>query len=147
MGHAKLPAGKLHATKLTARHSPRCRWYHLKKTANHSPSPLLLQILNHLNLDTPTDHLIWASCLVRFIALLKKSNVLASSMQFDTDKHLRRQDIVFHNWGMMLQIRWSKTIQFKDRVLSKPIPRCPNRDYLDINPTKFCNNQYTKCSM
>ena len=38
-------------------------------------------------------------------------------------KHLCRNDFVFHYWGVMINIRWSKMIQFKDRTLYIPMPR------------------------
>ena len=59
-----------------------------------------------------------------FYAMLRKSNVLvATSHSFNAAKHLRRQDITFHVWGIMVLFRWSKTIQFQSRVLEIPLPR------------------------
>jgi hypothetical protein len=58
---------------------------------------------------------------------LRKSNVLSPSKDgFDADKHLRRCDIHPRPWGMEVSIRWSKTIQFRERTLSIPLPILPN---------------------
>lgn len=48
---------------------------------------------------------------------------MVSGTAFDTSKHLRRSDILSYPWGMMLLIRWTKTIQFRERVLQIPLPR------------------------
>ena len=86
---------------------------------------MLLKILSKLNLDTLEDSNMWASALIKFYAMLRRSNVLATKKSFNPTKHLCRNDFVFHHWGVMINIRWSKTIQFKDRTLYIPMPRIP----------------------
>lgn len=85
---------------------------------------LLRSILASLNPAQVVDAQVWAACLLMFYGLLRRSNVLTPSMAaFDASKHLRRSDITFTATGLSLVIRWTKTIQFKERRLYIPLPR------------------------
>ena len=56
-----------------------------------------------------------AAMLLSFRALLRKCHVTSS------DSALVRSDFVFRRWGMLVNVRRSKTIQFRERVLSIPV--------------------------
>ena len=43
----------------------------------------------------------------------------------DPSKTLSRKDILVRPWGLFICVRWSKTIQFKERKLHIPIVRLP----------------------
>jgi hypothetical protein len=43
--------------------------------------------------------------------------------KIDKNKHLRRRDLLFFPWGIMLHIRWSKVIQSRSRTFDLPLPR------------------------
>ena len=87
---------------------------------------ILLSIRARLDLAQTTDTVFWAICLVLFFGLLRKGNAMASSLDgFDESRHLRRCDFQAHSWGLEVCIRWSKTIQFKERTLSIPLPIIP----------------------
>ena len=61
----------------------------------------------------------WCCVVLAFRSLLRKSNLLPSN-----ELHLhcvRRQDITFMSWGMMVSVLSSKTIQFWERMLEIPI--------------------------
>ena len=61
-----------------------------------------------------------------FTCLLRKSNALGPDSGFDPSKHLRRRDITFSAGCMLVSIRWSKTIQFKQRHQLLKVPRLPH---------------------
>ena len=89
---------------------------------------LLLEIKGHLNLENGHHKTIWAACLTLFFSMLRKSNVFPQSLRsYDPTKHLRRCDFLIHpdglDKGLVIQIRWTKTIQYKDRILMCPLPR------------------------
>lgn len=66
-------------------------------------------------------HTAWrAAVLCSFRGLLRKSQVT------DSESVLRRKDFKIFPWGMLVYLRRSKTIQFKERVLIIPISRCPD---------------------
>jgi integrase len=83
-------------------------------------------IILHAAGTSELDANVWAACLLMFFTLLRRSNVFCpAGRAFDGKKHLLRQDILFHPWGVQLRIKWTKTIQFKERCLEFPIPRAP----------------------
>ena len=49
------------------------------------------------------------------------------------NKHLRREDVLAYSWGLALKIRWSKTIQFRERELLVPLPHLPGHP---LDPTQ-----------
>ena len=85
---------------------------------------ILLALRNKLNWDNPWHATFWAVCSVAFFGLLRKANLLCKgSTQFNPSQHLRRRDIMFFaNWAIVIN-RWSKTIQFSQRILTIPLPR------------------------
>ena len=70
-------------------------------------------------LGNSPGHNAWrAAVLLSFRALLRKAQVTQS------DATLRRRDFAFFDWGLVLTIRKSKTIQFNERILEVPVARC-----------------------
>ena len=89
---------------------------------------LLLQLQSRLDLSNPADTVIWAGALLMFFTLLRRSNVMPpSATGFDSARHLRRCDITFTPEGALIRVRWTKTIQFRERELR--IPLCRLRDH------------------
>ena len=105
---------------------------------------LLLMIKGQLNLDTAHHKIIWAACLILFFPMLMKSNVFPQSLRsFDPTKHLRRCDFLIHPdglvMGLVMKIRWTKTIQYKDRILECPLPRLKDHPlcHVQVNLKSF----------
>ncbi len=85
---------------------------------------LLTCLLASLDIGTFPGASIWAAALVLFFAMLRRSNLLpATASSFDPRKQIRRRDIHWEKDGLVLTIRWSKTIQFGERTLRIPLPR------------------------
>ena len=105
----------------------------IKRVKGTSPSqklPITLDILSRiydkLNLRSSFDASFWAVCLVSFYGMLRKSHLLASSASaFDPAQQLLRSDFQLFPWGVLITIRWSKTIQFRERVVQLPLPFIP----------------------
>lgn len=88
---------------------------------------ILLRIHQLLDLKSPVQLAFWSSSLLLFFGMLRKGNVLVPSRQgFVPSKHLLRSDFYLHQWGLEVRIRWTKTIQFRQRVLSIPLPSLPS---------------------
>lgn len=92
---------------------------------------ILLEIKSQLNMERTLDIMFWAACVIGFHAMLRKSNLFPpSSASFDPDKHFARHHLHLTPWGLVLSLVWTKTIQFKDRVVTCPLirnngPLCP----------------------
>ena len=88
---------------------------------------ILLSMLNRLNMSKVLHANVWAAALVMFYTLLRRANVLPPSIGcFNPLQHLTRGDVKFFHWGVQISVRWTKTVQFRERVLSFPLPRLPN---------------------
>ena len=87
-------------------------------------SPEILQkMLSVLDLADPLDACVWAAALVAFFCFFRKSNLLPrSASAFDVNLNLCVRDVIFFSWGAFIVVRWSKTIQFRERVLRVPMP-------------------------
>ena len=103
---------------------------------------ILYDIYCLLDLRTPLHSALWALCLVAFFTFLRKSNLVLERANRPSPKVPLRQDLCFHAKGATLTIRATKTIQFKQRYLSIPLPYIPDsplcpvtalRNHLQIN--------------
>ena len=64
-----------------------------------------------------------AAFLISFFSFLRISNLVSHSIQaFDYMKQLARADVIFAPPGAHLIIKWSKTLQFRDKVKVLKIP-------------------------
>ncbi|XP_078613489.1 uncharacterized protein LOC144883111 [Branchiostoma floridae x Branchiostoma japonicum] len=87
---------------------------------------ILLGILSTLDLSLSVDATFWAACLVAFFCLFRKANLVPSSKNaFSASKHLSRCDFKLSAWGFTVTCRFSKTIQFGERLLEIPLPAIP----------------------
>ena len=87
---------------------------------------MLLQIRQHLHLHQPLDCTLWAAYLTAFFTLLRTANLVPpSTATFDPNKHLCRSDLSLHEGGLLLNIKWSKTVQYKERSYQLPVPYIP----------------------
>ena len=88
---------------------------------------VLKKIYFQLNLRNSFDASFWAVCLVSFYGMLRKRHLLAGSHStFDPSQQLVRSDFQIFPWGALVTIRWSKTIQFRERVVQIPLPLIPD---------------------
>jgi len=87
---------------------------------------LLLRLHDQLDVCSSFDASFWAICLVAFYGMFRKSHLLPTvPSTFDSSKHLTKGDFKIFHWGTLITIRWSKTIQFRERVVEILLPRIP----------------------
>ena len=80
-------------------------------------------VYNLLDRDNISHAQLWAIIVCCFYGLLRISNVtVPCESQWDPNKTLLRSDVSFGPQGCVLKLRWSKTIQFHQRVLEIPLP-------------------------
>ena len=63
---------------------------------------------------------LWAVMIFCFRTLLRKSNVLPDAAG-KLHHMVRRYDIEFHEWGVLVHVKSTKTLQFNEYVLDIPI--------------------------
>ena len=69
--------------------------------------------------------MLWGAILLACFGLLRRSNVLCSPATFNPSTSLCRRDVVFYEWGILVLIRHTKTIQHREYCLKIPLPRMP----------------------
>jgi hypothetical protein len=86
---------------------------------------VLKDILGQLDLDLIVDGAFWAACLLCFLGLLRKSTLLPKSGNDLSGNYLLRSDLVnMCARSFLVRVRHSKTIQYRQRVLTLPFVRC-----------------------
>ena len=96
--------------------------------AQEQKLPITPDILKRIHplLSTDMDSGYWAAILIGFNTFFRKSNLVPKSAQsYDSSKHLSHSDFFICPWGLVICVRWSKTIQFKQRRLLIPVVRLP----------------------
>ena len=48
-----------------------------------------------------------------------------SECQYDSSKQFSRSSFQFYSWGALLLVQWSKTIQFRERIVQIRLPVIP----------------------
>ena len=73
----------------------------------------------------------------KYFGMLHKSHLLVKSARaFDTSQHFLCLDFTFYPWGGLVTIRWSKTIQFHERVVLLPLPFIPDSPLYPVTAVK-----------
>ena len=120
------------ATKNTTNRYQKVRGLSLDQKQPITPN-ILMRLHTHDQLDFTSsfDVSFWAVCLVAFYGMFRKSHLLPiAANQFNPSKQLTKADFKIFHWGLLITIRWSKTIQFRERVVEIPLP--------NILGSKFC---------
>ena len=115
-----------------------------KQTLLITPA-ILRQLFKQIDFTLPLEVTFWAACLVAFFSFFRKSNLLVKSItSFDSNLHLCRQDATFTEDGVSLAVRWSKTIQYRQRILHIALPRIPGSPLCPaqtlILASRLCNS-------
>lgn len=104
---------------------------------------ILRSMRSTMDLADLTYKALWAAFLLAFFSFFRKSNIVPpSASKFDPKKHLRRGDFSFHSWGLIVTVRWSKVMQFREKILLIPIARIP--DHL-LCPVTALENYFSAC--
>jgi len=86
---------------------------------------ILLRIYEHLDLMDPFHATMWTLILLSFFTFQRKSNFLPKG-KFDPSKQCTIHDFTLYRDSLLVRIRWSKTLQCAERVLSIPVLAIPN---------------------
>ena len=82
----------------------------------------------------PFDVAFSAICLVAFVGLFRKRNLVLKTIDdFDPINHISRDDFLVTDNGLLIHVRWSKTVQFQQRELLVPFPKVPNHSLCPVN--------------
>lgn len=82
----------------------------------------LLQMISIVNSQDPTEVAFINAIVIGFMATLRRSNICPPSpTQYDEHKHLRREDVLMTQDGLVVVLRWTKTNQASQHLFKIPI--------------------------
>lgn len=86
---------------------------------------ILIDLKGVLNMNELKDCMFWAACLILFFGTFRKSNLFPTTpSEFTNEKQFSRKDfVVLPNGSISLLVRWSKTIQCKERSYMVKLPK------------------------
>lgn len=106
---------------------------HQVKQSEPITPQILKQIATLVDLSNHKEVVMFTALVVGFYMFLRSSNLTAKTQtSFDPQKNLTRQDIRLAHNVALIEVRWSKTIQFLERKLLFPIIRILDEDICPI---------------
>ena len=88
-----------------------------------------------VNFDSELEAVAWTAVLVAFQGLFRGSNIGQPTRKtFDADRNFIRSDLYVKDGFLTVCVRWSKTIQTKNKIVE--VPMIPN-DFKEICPVRF----------
>ena len=108
---------------------------HAIKQAKPITPEILLKISKVVHYADNVELMAWVETLLGFYMFLRKSNLVPDTMDdFDGTKQFQRQHIKITGPEnvMMVEIHWSKTIQFKQKVLRVPVLPAKNKNICPV---------------
>lgn len=126
---------------LSLRGMARLHPYCIKQAQAITPS-ILLQFAEVLDFTNPEDIVFWCLFLFAFFLFARKSNLVPTTQKdFENRRFLLRKDVQITESCLIVNMRWSKTIQFGERVLQTPLIRVPGSALCPVSA------YYKMCSM
>lgn len=111
---------------------------HLPRQAEPITPDILLAIAVKLDFENAVHVTLWAVYLCSFFCMLRISQIIPkSSSKSHIKLVLLRKDVQFKDNMALITIRWSKTNQFKDRVLLLPLGVIPNSILCPVQALKL----------
>ena len=103
---------------------------HTVKQAEPITPLLLVRMSKVVNYKDKVELIAWTATLLGFYMFLRKSNLVPEAMdKFDPVQQFTRADVnlLGLDLAMMCEVRWTKTIQFKQKILRFPILPAKNK--------------------
>ena len=104
------------------------------KQAHPLTPDILLDIVAYLDLTKRYDLVFWGLLVVGFFTFFRKSNLMPDNvLNFDPRKQLTKAHVRFEQTLAVINVTWSKTIQYRQKILEVPLfsidnsPLCPVR--------------------
>ena len=99
---------------------------------------ILVDILGFLNLKKRTDLIFWATLLVGFFGMLRKSNLMPDSKKsFSTVRQLTRGHVSFRQGVVVIKVTWAKNLQHRERLVEIPLFPIPGSPLCPVNALKL----------
>ena len=118
----------------------------LAKPTKHAKAmtpEILRDIYDHVDFTDPQQLVCYMAILVGFHLFLRKSNLVPeSTTAFNPEEQLTMADAFIAGWLVLINIRWSKTIQYKQKDLHLPLIPAKCRAICPIYWAKYMIKKY-----
>ena len=115
------------------------------KRAQPLTPDILLDLLTFLDLSKHRDLVFWATLLVGFFAMLRKSNLMPDSKEgFDPIRQLTRGHVSFEGQVAFIHVTWAKNLQCQEEVMKIPVFRIPGSPLCPVTVLKALLNKVGK---
>lgn len=102
----------------------------------------LIKMYRTLNLRDQKDLVMWSAIVVSFRTLLRKSNLVPDSIH-EIPKHvILRRDVERSSDGFLIKVRATKTIRYRERVLSIPVVRSEGSCLCAVSALEYCMQEH-----
>ena len=102
---------------------------------------ILLTLYAYVDFSVELEAVSWVAVVIGFSIMLQVSNLGAvSQLQFDRRKNFIHDDLKFKKGYWYLTIRWSKTIQHRNKLLEVPLVPALRKE---ICPVHWINKMYS----
>ena len=92
------------------------------KQADALNHDLLLQFFEQVNFAEELEAVVWVAVLVGFTLILRVSNIGPPARKdFNPKQHFLRSDLIIKEGVPTMAVRWSKTIQYRNKILWVPL--------------------------
>lgn len=124
---------------------------HCPRQAAPITPQILVGIHGLLEHDNPVHATMWCLFLIAFFTLSRKSNLVVTGTKLKVGHQLLRSDIKQGSAGLLVTFRWTKTIQFGERVLQSPLVEIPGcvlcplqayRNMISLVPARRSDNAF-----
>lgn len=102
---------------------------HIVKQAAPITPQILYDIKRQLSFDCGDDFTFWAACILAFMLMLRKSNLVPNTKQtFDSDMQFKTSNVQVVRNAVWVTITWSKTLKFRCKELRYPLLKIPGSE-------------------
>ena len=89
---------------------------------------ILMNMFKFVDTQDEEQIMAWTTLLYGFHLLLRKSNLVPDTQkEFHPEKQIARQDICLAKHTVLVNIQWSKTLQYKEKLLHVPLIQLKNK--------------------
>ena len=89
-----------------------------------------------LDFNSENELIYWTVIILSFRTLLRKSNLVPTTLS-DFSHVLRRRDVQFHDWGMLVKVNSTKTLRYSEYVLDIPVHYVSNKALCAASAVKY----------
>ena len=106
---------------------------HEVKKAPPVTAKILVEIYQFVNLNSDREVVSYGCLVLGFCLFLPRSNLVPETVKgFNNSEQLVRSDVWKYTFMTMVDIRWSKTDQYRNKILNLPLVKANNKTIFPV---------------